>query len=233
MAPRNSDVAGGPGEGEDLDTALRRLLQDVRLDELHVPVSSGSAERQRLDFETLRETIAAQLRERIERERQRRREAARLRAQLSAAAATTEATLDRFVRTLLDLFHGGGAVHLQQDAHQQQRQDRERTWEVRAWRAATPASAPPEPVIFCTLALRGVDRLDRGQPALECRVGTVRNPRLVDFAAGASFAADLEDALCRAYQDIVGSLRLAPAPQAGLNLDLDVSHPAGIDVAAE
>ena len=40
------------------------------------------------------------------------------------------------------------------------------------------------------------------------------NDALVDFAAGADFRADLEDAICRAYQDILGTLRFDPSPEA-------------------
>jgi hypothetical protein len=66
------------------------------------------------------------------------------------------------------------------------------------------------------LTMRGMDALDRGQPALECRVSTPRNPRLVDFTVGTDFAGDLEDAICRAYQDILGTLRFEPAASAHL-----------------
>ncbi len=82
--------------------------------------------------------------------------------------------------------------------------------------AAPGRSEQREPIVSVLLTMRGMDALDRGQPSLECRVSTPRNPRLVDFTAGADFADDLEDALCRAYQDILGTLRFEPSAGAGL-----------------
>ncbi len=61
------------------------------------------------------------------------------------------------------------------------------------------------------LTMKGIDALERGQPVLECRVATPRNQRLADFTVGTEFPAELEDALCRAYQDIVGTLRFDPS----------------------
>src|SRR5207244_9113536 len=96
------------------------------------------------------------------------------------------------------------------------RDGRSRSWQVLAHRSPG-RQDQLEPIVSVTLTMRGMDALDRGQPALECRVSTPRNPRLVDFTVGGDFAGDLEDAICRAYQDILGTLRFDPAPTAHLD----------------
>ena len=200
----------GPS-GDDWDAAFSRLLEGVNLDELNVPTASGR-EAARLTFDRLRDRVAEQLREKLNNERLRRESIDRLRRQFADASAVVDRDLHAFVTGLLEVFNGGGEVQRLPDP----RDGRSRTWQVLAYRS--PGSADHmEPIVSVLLTMRGIDALDRGQPALECRVSTPRNPRLVDFTAGTDFAADLEDAICRAYQDILGTLRFAPSSDAGLD----------------
>jgi hypothetical protein len=202
--------AGGAG-GDDWDAALSRLLEGVNLDELAVPTTTGER-RARLTFGGVRERVAEQLRDKIRSERLRRETIERLHQQFARCSADVDRALDRFVATLLDVFHGGGEMRRLPDP----RDGRSRTWQVLAYRSPGRADQR-ETVVSVLLAMKGIDALDRGQPALECRVSTPRNPRLVDFAAGTEFAADLEDAVCRAYQDILGTLRFNPAADSGVD----------------
>jgi len=215
MAER--DVARGQGSGDggpsgdDWDLAFSRLLEGVSLDELNVPTAS-EASRGRLTFESVRDTVAEQLREKLRSERLRRESIERLHRQFDDCGQATEETLGQFVATLLETFHGGGEVRHLPDP----RDGRTRTWQVLGYRSPG-RSDTREPVITVLLTLRGVDALDRGQPALECRVSTPRNPRLVDLTAGTDFRGDLEDAVCRAYRDILGTLRFQPVPGSGVD----------------
>lgn len=212
MAER--DVANGPenegGPAEDWDAALSRLLEGVNLDELSVPTASGS-KRSRLTFSDVRSRVAEQLREKLHGERMRREAIERLERQFADESKIVDAVLNDFSDTLLSTFNGGGEVVRMPDP----RDRRSRTWNVLAFRSPG-RSEQREPIITVLLTMKGVDALDRGQPALECRVSTPRNPRLVDFTAGPDFRVELEDAVCRAYQDILGTLRFEPAADAGV-----------------
>lgn len=207
---------GGNGEkgdaGEDWDAALSRLLEDVNLDEVTIPTSSGKR-RQRLTFSGVREKVAEQLREKLRSERLRREAIERLHRQFETCGAQTEALLREFTDALLASFNGGGQVTKLPDP----RDGRSRSWHVSGYRSPG-RNDEREPIVTVTLTLRGTEALDRGQPSLECRVSTPRNPRLVDFTVGSEFGADLEDALCRAYQDILGTLRFEPAAETGLDV---------------
>ena len=210
MAER--DLKSEPNEsgasGDEWDAAFSRLLEGVNLDELNVPTASGR-QATRLTFGRLRERVADQLREKLRSERLRREAIERLQRQFVEASEAVDRELGTFIAELLDSFHGGGEVRRLPDP----RDGRSRTWQVLALRS--PGSPDHmEPIVSVQLTMRGMDALERGQPALECRVSTPRNPRLVDFVAGTDFAADLEDAVCRAYQDILGTLRFAPSPAA-------------------
>ena len=208
------DLASGQNEGgssgDDWDAAFSRLLEGVDLDELNVPTTTdrrGS----RMTFRGVRDRVADQLRDKLRNERLRREAIDRLHRQFEAASEIVDRQLGQFVGELLDIFNGGGQVRRMPDP----RDGRSRTWHVEGHRS--PGSADQmETVVSVLLTMRGIDALDRGQPSLECRVSTPRNPRLVDFTAGSDFAADLEDAICRAYQDILGTLRFEPSPEAGL-----------------
>src|SRR5262249_51746988 len=145
-------------------------------------------------------------------ERLRREAIERLHRQFDDCGQATEETLRQFVATLLETFHGGGEVRHLPDP----RDGRTRTWQGPGHRPPRRRHTPG-PVITVLLTLRGVDALDRGQPALECRVSTPRNPRLVDLTAGTDFRGDLEDAVCRAYRDILGTLRFQPVPGSGVD----------------
>jgi hypothetical protein len=213
MAERDlaSEQNEGGASGDDWDAAFSRLLEGVNLEELNVPTASGRRAA-RLTFDRLRERVADQLREKLRSERLRREAIERLQNQFAEASAAVDRQLGAFIAELLDTFHGGGEVRRLPDP----RDGRSRTWQVLALRS--PGSPDHmEPVVSVQLTMRGIDALDRGQPSLECRVSTPRNPRLVDFAAGTDFAADLEDAICRAYQDILGTLRFAPSADARLD----------------
>lgn len=214
------DLPGGTGEansggsgaaGDEWDAALNRLLEGVSLDDLSVPTTSGER-RARLTFESVREHVAEQLREKLRSERLRREAIERLRDQFAAASSVVEQTLQDFVGTLLAILNGGGDVARlpgSRDGHSH-------TWQAMGYRSPGRGDQR-EPVVTVQLTMKGVDALDRGQPALECRVSTPRNPRLADFTAGTDFRGDLEDALCRAYQDILGTLRFDPSPASGVN----------------
>ncbi|HXI18598.1 MAG TPA: hypothetical protein VNM48_19715 [Chloroflexota bacterium] len=201
---------GGPAN-EDWDAALNRLLEGVNLDELSVPTTSG-ARRNRLTFDAVRARVAEQLREKLRTERQRRESIERLERQFEAASVTVDQVLAGFGATLLDAFNGGGEAVRLPDA----RDGRSRTWQVLGYRSPG-RTDQREPVVTVLLTKKGVEALDRGQPALECRVSTPRNPRLVDFTAGTDVRDDLEDAVCRAYQDILGTLRFDPSVESGVN----------------
>ena len=95
------------------------------------------------------------------------------------------------------------------------RDGRARTWQVLGFRSPG-GTDEREVVVSVMLSKKGVDALDRGQPALECRVSTPRNPRLVDFTVGMSVREEMEDAVCRAYQDILGTLKFEPAADSGV-----------------
>lgn len=215
MAERDvADGAGGEnrgGTGDDWDAAFSRLLEGVSLDELSVP-TAGEPGRGKLTYSGLRDHVAEQLREKVRSERLRREGIERLQRQFEAAGAVVDEALGDFVGALLDAFNGGGEVRRLPDP----RDGRSRSWQVLGYRSPGRAEQR-EPVISVQLTMRGVDALDRGQPALECRVSTPRNPRLVDFTVGADFRADLEDAVCRAYQDILGTLRFEPASGTGID----------------
>ena len=204
---------GGGAAGDDWDAALNRLLEGVNLDELAVPTATGER-RRRLTFGDVRDRVAEQVRDKIRSERLRRETIARLERQFAACTEQVTRSLDQFVAALLETFHGGGEVRRLPDP----RDGRSRTWQVLAYRSPGRADQR-EAIISVLLAMKGVDALDRGQPALECRVSTPRNPRLVDFVAGTEFEADLEDAVCRAYQDILGTLRFDPSPDAGVSAE--------------
>jgi len=205
----NEHPEGGPS-GDDWDAAFSRLLEGVSLDELNVPTSSD-LRGAKLTFGRIRERVADQLREKLRNERMRREAIERLQRQLEDASAVVDRALDGFVTELLNIFHGGGEVRRLPDP----RDGRTRTWQVLALRSPG-RSDQREPIASVVLSMRGMDALDRGQPSLECRVSTPRNPRLVDFTAGTGFAADLEDAVCRAYQDILGTLRFEGRLEAAL-----------------
>jgi hypothetical protein len=217
MAER--DLAGGAGagdsgrSGDDWDLAFNRLLEGVSLDEISVPTASDQR-RRKLTFSGVRDSVAEQLREKLRSERQRRETIARLQQQFEVCSTQVDEVLADFVSTLLDTFNGGGESRRLPDP----RDGRSRSWQVLA-RRSPQRNDEPEPVITVQITTRGVEALDRGQPALECRVSTARNPRLVDFAAGLDFRSELEDAVCRAYRDILGTLRLAPAPDSGVRDD--------------
>jgi hypothetical protein len=215
MADRDlaSGANGGDGSrarGDDWDAALSRLLEGINLDELSVPTASGER-RARLTFGSVRERVAEQLRERLRSERLRREAIARLERQFAESSAVIDRGLHDFVATLLHPFNGGGEVRRLPDP----RDGRSRTWQVLGYRSPGRGDQR-EPVVTVLLAMKGADALDRGQPVLECRVSTPRNPRLVDLTAGTDFRADLEDALCRAYQDVLGTLRFDPSPNSGV-----------------
>ena len=222
MAERDvaSGAGGGDGgkSGDDWDLAFNRLLEGVSLDEINVPTASDQRQR-KLTFSGVRDSVAEQLREKVRSERQRRETIERLKQQFEVCSVIADEVLADFVSTLLDTFNGGGESRRLPDP----RDGRSRSWQVLA-RRSPQRNDEREPVITVQITTRGVDALDRGQPALECRVSTARNPRLVDFAAGTEFRADLEDALCRAYRDILGTLRLDPAEDAGVR---DPGNPAG------
>lgn len=197
------DPTASQRSSEDWDAALQRLLQDVKLDELHVLRTDGAPSRRRLTFDAVREAVAQQLQGKIQAEEQRRRALAHLQMKFREASGQVDDVLARFAATLLGSFHGGGEVQTQAEL-------KGKTWKVLAARTQTARGGSPDPVITVTLTMRGTDPLDRGTPALECRVSTARNPRLADFTVGEGFPLDLEDAICRAYQDIVGTLRFSP-----------------------
>jgi hypothetical protein len=194
----------GDGARDDWDSALNRLLEGVNLDDLHIPLSSESA-RARLTFSTVHAHVADQLREKIRSERIHREAIANVRRQFEECSTVIDEALASFRTTLLDAFHGGGEIHRLPDS----REVRSRTWQVLAHRAPL-RSDVREVVVTVTLGMRGLDALDRGQPSLECRAGTPRNPRLVDFVPASEMRADVEDAICRAYQDVLGTLRFDP-----------------------
>ena len=127
----------------------------------------------------MRQSVAEQLREKLRSERLRREAIERLQRQFDVGSAVVEAALKDFVETLLASFNGGGEVRRLPDP----RDRRSRSWQVLGFRSPG-HNEQREPVITVLLTMRGVDALDRGQPALECRVSTPRNPRLVDFTAG-------------------------------------------------
>jgi hypothetical protein len=199
-----------PGAPDEWDTALSRLLEGVDLEDISVPTLSGTRSA-KLTFEQLRERVAEQLRDKLRTERMRRDAIERLERQFAETSQLVEAVLQEFSETLLGSFNGGGEVVRLPDP----RDGRTRTWHVMGYRSPGRGDHR-EPVVSVLLAKKGVDALDRGQPALECRVSTPRNPRLVDFTVGTSVRADLEDAVCRAYQDILGTLRFDPAPESGV-----------------
>jgi len=212
MAER--DLAGGQNDtgpaSDDWDAALSRLLEGVNLDDISVPTASG-ARRTRLTFEQVRDRVAEQLREKLRNERLRREAIERVERQFEDVSVVVDGVLEVFAQTLLEAFHGGGVV----TRAPAPRDGRTRSWQVLGYRS--PGSADQrEPVVSVTLSKKGVEALDRGQPALECRVATPRNPRLVDFTVGTDVRGDLEDAVCRAYQDIVGTLRFEPSADSGV-----------------
>ena len=208
-----NDGGNGKAAGDEWDVAFSRLLEGVDLDELSVPTSSGQR-RTRLTFHDVREHVADQLREKLRSERLRREAIERLQSHFAMASEIVGQELQAFAGELLGSFHGGGEVRLLPDP----RDSRTRSWQVLGYRSPG-RGQEREPIITVALTMRGMDALDRGQPALECRVSTPRNPRLVDFTAGTEFRADLEDAICRAYQDILGTLRFDPAPGSGVVAD--------------
>ncbi|HEU5318072.1 MAG TPA: hypothetical protein VFX49_18310, partial [Chloroflexota bacterium] len=173
------DLAGGQNEerapaSDDWDAALSRLLEGVNLDDISVPTMSGGR-RARLTFEQVRHRVAEQLREKLRSERLRREAIERLERQFEEVSAVVDEVLATFSQSLLAAFHGGGEVQRARDP----KDVRTRTWHVLGYRS--PGSAEQrEPVVSVLLAKKGVEALDRGQPALECRVSTPRNPRLVD-----------------------------------------------------
>jgi hypothetical protein len=156
--------------------------------------------------------VAEQLREKLRSERLRRESIERLHHQFGMAGDEVDGALEQFVVTLLGTFHGGGEWRRLPDP----KDGRSRTWQVLGYRSPGQHDER-EPVLSVQLTMRGIDALDRGQPALECRVSTPRNPRLVDFTAGADFRGDLEDAICRAYKDILVTLRFAPSSDSGVD----------------
>ncbi|MGH2354942.1 MAG: hypothetical protein ACRDI2_03560 [Chloroflexota bacterium] len=208
-----ADGGKGPPAGDDWDVAFSRLLEGVDLDELSVPTSSDQR-RGRLTFDGVRDHVAEQLREKLRSERLRREAIERLQRQFGECSAAVDETLQAFVAALLNVFHGGGEVRQLPDP----KDGHSRSWQVLGYRSPG-RTDEREPVLSVLLTMRGVDALDRGQPALECRVSTPRNPRLVDFTAGTDFRGDLEDAICRAYKDILGTLRFEPAAEAGVDVD--------------
>jgi hypothetical protein len=214
MAER--DVARGPGSGDggsagdDWDLAFNRLLEGVDLKEISVPTSSDQ-QAGKLTFAGVRESVAEQLREKLRSERLRREAIELLKRRFEECSVSVDETLRDFVGALLDTFNGGGEVSRLPEA----RDGRSRSWQVLGHRSPGRGDET-ESAITVVLTMRGVDALDRGQPALECRVSTPRNPRLVDFTAGTDFRADLEDAVCRAYRDILGTLRFDPSSESGV-----------------
>ena len=197
-----------PTANDEWDAALSRLLEGVNLDDISVPTASGDR-RAKLTFEQLRERVAEQLREKLRSERLRRETIERLERQFGDVSALVDEVLALFAETLLGAFNGGGQVVRQAVP----RDGKSRTWQVLGFRSPG-GSGEREPVVSVLLTKKGVDALDRGQPALECRVSTPRNPRLVDFTVGTGVREDLEDAVCRAYQDILGTLKFDPAADA-------------------
>ena len=195
---------------DDWDTALSRLLEGVNLDDISVPTASG-AKRTRLTFDQVKDRVAEQLREKVRSERLRRETIERLERQFEQVSGLVDEVLRQFSDILLGAFNGGGEVVRGNEP----RDGRSRSWQVLGFRSPG-GTGVREPVVSVLLAKKGVDALDRGQPALECRVSTPRNPRLVDFTVGASVREDLEDAVCRAYQDILGTLKFDPAPNSGV-----------------
>jgi hypothetical protein len=194
----------GDSMREDWDAALNRLLEGVNLDDLQIPLTT-TAPRARLTFSSVHDRVAEQMREKIRSERLRRDAIVTVRRQFEECSVVIDQALASFVSTLLDAFHGGGEVRRLPDS----REVRSRSWQVLALRAPL-RSEVREVVVTVTLGMRGLDALDRGQPTLECRAGTPRNPRLVDFVPAIEMRADVEDAVCRAYQDILGTLRYDP-----------------------
>lgn len=211
VASGSNGEGGGPS-GDEWDAALSRLLEGVDLDTITVPTASGE-QRARLTFGRVRDRVAEQLREKVRSERLRRDAIQRLARQFEEASVLVDESLAAFVSELLDTFNGGGAFSRQPDP----RDGHSRSWKASAFRSPGRPDER-EPVITVLLTMRGIDALDRGQPALECRVSTARNPRLVDFTAATDFRAVLEDALCRAYQDILGTLKFAPKPETGIEI---------------
>jgi hypothetical protein len=213
MAERDlaSEQNEGSSSGDEWDAAFSRLLEGVNLDELKVPTATDRRAA-RLTFHNVRERVADQLREKLRSERMRQEAIVRLQRQFEAASDVVDRELHDFQKELLDVFHGGGEVKRLPDP----RDGRSRTWQMLALRSPGRPDQR-EPIATVLLTMRGMDALDRGQPSLECRVSTPRNPRLVDFTAGTDFAADLEDAICRAYQDILGTLRFEPSTEAHLD----------------
>ena len=195
---------------DDWDTALSRLLEGVNLDDISVPTASGS-KRARLTFDQVKDRVAEQLREKLRSERLRRESIERLERQFEQVSGLVDEVLREFSEVLLGSFNGGGEVVRGNEP----RDGRTRSWQVLGFRSPG-GSGVREPVVSVLLAKKGVDALDRGQPALECRVSTPRNPRLVDFTVGASVREDLEDGVCRAYQDILGTLKFDPAANSGV-----------------
>ncbi|HET7767492.1 MAG TPA: hypothetical protein VFN74_01885 [Chloroflexota bacterium] len=195
---------------DDWDTALSRLLEGVNLDDISVPTASG-AKRARLTFDQVKDRVAEQLREKLRSERLRRESIERLERQFEQVSGLVDQVLREFSEVLLGSFNGGGEVVRGNEP----RDGRTRSWQVLGFRSPG-GSGVREPVVSVLLAKKGVDALDRGQPALECRVSTPRNPRLVDFTVGASVREELEDAGCRAYQDILGTLKFDPAADSGV-----------------
>src|SRR5262245_50894121 len=214
MAERDVARGAGPGDGgsagDDWDMAFNRLLEGVDLKEISVPTSSDQ-QAGKLTFAGVRESVAEQLREKLRSERLRREAIELLERRFAECSTSVDVTLRDFVGALLDTFNGGGEVRRLPDA----RDGRSHTWQVLSHRSPGRVDET-EPVITVVLTMRGVDALDRGQPALECRVSTPRNPRLVDFTAGTDFRAALEDAVCRAYRDILGTLRFDPSSDSGV-----------------
>lgn len=176
-----------------------------------VPTASGTR-RDRLTFDSVRERVAEQLREKLRSERLRREAIEHLHTKFEELSGVVDEVLRTFSEQLLGSFHGGGEVVRLPDP----RDGRSRTWNVLAYRSPGRADHR-DAIVTVLLTMKGVDALDRGQPALECRVSTPRNPRLVDFTAGPEFQAELEDAVCRAYQDILGTLRFEPNAEAGIS----------------
>jgi hypothetical protein len=195
---------------DEWDAALNRLLEGVNLDDLSIPTASG-AKRAKLTFEQVRDRVAEQLREKISSERMRRETIERLDRQFEDVCGVVDDVLEAFSSTLLGAFHGGGEVKRAARPNDNKSQ----TWQVFGFRSPG-TSGQREVVVGVVVMKKGVDALDRGQPALECRVSTPRNPRLVDFTVGTGVREDLEDAVCRAYQDILGTLKFEPASDAGV-----------------
>src|SRR5262245_47028460 len=151
----------GGSSGDDWDTAFSRLLEGVNLEELNVP-TAGDRQVGRLSFGSVRERVADQLREKLTNERLRREAIERLQRQFEEASRLVDHELGAFVGQLLDVFHGGGEVRRLPDP----RDGRSRTWQVLGFRSPGKADQR-EPIVSVLLTMRGVDALDRGQPALE------------------------------------------------------------------